>query len=324
MDVIYGLENVKREIDSAVSVGSFDGIHLGHQRILKRMRATESIVTILTFDPHPQRVVQSRLTPPQLLTTFDERSELFERLGVDRLIIAKFDPQFAQLAPDKFVEDILVKTVGMSYIFVGPTHGFGKDRKGNIDLLRKLGERHNFRVEVVDGVMRFSQSVSSSRIRRSLTAGDVLTAWRCLGRPFYIGGVVVQGDSRGRKLGIPTANLELDQPGKILPPAGVYATVTEIDGYRLPSVSHLGDRPTFKGAAPAIETHVIGLNDNLYRKRINIGMVDRLRDVMAFATPQDLVRQMIVDRAGAKRRLAELGFSVDARMRIQRYGKIIL
>ena len=324
MEVIYGLENVKREPTSAVSVGSFDGIHLGHQRILKRMRATESIVTILSFDPHPQRVLQSRVSTPQLLTAFDERSELFERLGVDRLIIVKFNSEFAQLAPEEFVEQILVKIVGMSYIFVGPTHGFGRDRKGDVELLRKLGEKRNFKVEVVDGVMRFSQNVSSSRIRRSLTAGDVLTAWRCLGRPFYIGGKVVHGDSRGRKLGIPTANLDLNQPGKIMPPPGIYSTVTEIDGVRWPSVSHLGDRPTFKGAKPAIETHVIGFNENLYGKRINIGLVDRLREVMAFNSPQELVRQMVIDRASAKRRLAELGFSTDARMRIQRYGKIIL
>lgn len=323
MEIIHGLENVSREPETTLSVGSFDGLHLGHQRIIKRMHSTGGPVTVLTFDPHPQSVVRPDSKAPPLLTSFDERVVLFEKLGVEKLIITKFDKKFARFSPEEFVKKVLIDTIGIAHIFVGPHHGFGHGRKGNTDLLRELGQKLGFKVEVVDAVMRFNEIISSSRIRKALMAADALIAWRCLGRPFYLRGTVIKGDGRGQKFGFPTANLRIDQPGKLIPPTGVYCTVTEINGVRYPSVSHFGERPTFKNAATAIETHVIGYSDDMYGKQVDLGMIDRLRDVVAFTSAQDLVRQLLIDRASAKRRLAELGFSDDARMRIQRYGKII-
>jgi len=322
MEIIRGLENVTRVAGVALTVGSFDGLHLGHQRILKRMSTTGDPVTILTFNPHPQALLRPGVTPPPLLTSFEERIELFAKYGAERLIIAQFTREFAKMSAEEFVENILVNLIGMEHIFVGPTHGFGRNRKGDVNLLRELGTRLNFSVEVIEAVGRFSAVVSSSRIRKSLLAGDALTAWRCLGRPFYLLGTVIKGDARGKILGFPTANLHLEEPGKLIPPAGVYATIVEVDGVRWPSISHFGPRPTFKDAVPSVETHIIGFDADIYGKKLGLGVIDRMRDIITFASPADLVRQMQQDRILARKRLAELGFSADARMRLQRYGQI--
>lgn len=324
MEITFGLENVTHEPETALTIGSFDGVHLGHQKILKRLTTREETVsTVITFDPHPQTVIKSQSSAPPLLTTIDERIQLIEKSGAAKLIIIKFTSEFAKMPPEKFIKEILIDSIGMKYLYAGKSHQFGRGRKGDIKLLKDYAKQFDFKLEIIDPVSRFNQLVSSTHIRRLLSNGDVLTAWRCLGRPYYLRGKVIQGDGRGKKLGFPTANLELDEKGKLIPPEGIYATVAEIDGVRMPSVSHFGARPTFKNAAPSIETHVIGYHGNLYGNRIHLGFVDRMRDIAAFPSVIELVRQLILDRAFAKRRLAELGFSHDARMRIQRYGTII-
>lgn len=323
MEVIHGLENVQRDPASVVTVGSFDGLHLGHQKILKRMKAQDGTVTVLTFDPHPQAVVSPDKQPPPFLSSFEERLGLFERNGVDRLIVAKFDKAFAKMTAEQFVKQILVDVIGVKAVFVGPTHSFGKGRSGDPKLLEDLGAKYGFTSEVVEAVSRFGVKVSSSLIRTTLSNGDALSAWRYLGRPYYMHGRVIVGDGRGRLLGFPTANLELTEKGKLIPPMGIYCTVTEVNGIRWPSVTHFGDRPTFKGAVPAIETHLMGFTGEIYEEEVRLGMVDRMRDISIFPTANALVQQMTTDRIYARRRLAELGYSRDARMRIQRYGKII-
>jgi len=323
MKVINGLDNVTRDPSALVTVGSFDGLHLGHQRIIQQMRKMDGTVTVVTFDPHPQMVIRPNQIPPPLLTGFAERLVLFEKISVERLIIVKFDKKFAILSPENFINKLLLGTVGIAHLFVGPRHGFGHGRKGNVKLLREYGKKHDFEVHIVDTVSRFGERISSSRIRKLLFTGDALTAWRCLGRPYYMDVKVVVGDGRGRILGFPTANLVSIEPAKLVPPPGVYATVTEVDNVRLPSVSHIGPRPTFKDAEPSIETHIIGFKGNIYHKTIRVGLVDKLRDIATFTSPQELIRQLGKDLKDSAQRLAELGFGKDARLRIQRYGKIL-
>lgn len=323
MEVIKGLGNVTRDPKSILTVGSFDGLHLGHQRIIQQMRKLEGPISVLTFNPHPQTVVKPSQNPPPLLTSFNERIALFDKIGVDRLVIAEFNKEFALMTPESFVKDLLVNTIGLSSIFVGPKHCFGRDRKGNVELLYDLGKIHNFEVNEVDPVNRFGEIISSSRIRRLLVDGDALTTWRCLGRPFYIDGVVVKGDGRGNKLGFPTANLHPQDTDKIIPPAGVYATVTEVHGIRWPSVSHFGPRPTFKGTEPTLETHIVSFRGNIYNQPVRVGLIDKLREITTFSTPAELILQLRVDIRNAAQRLAELGFGSNARLRIQRYGKIL-
>ncbi len=323
MEVIKDLNKIKIVPDTSITVGSFDGLHLGHQRIIQQMRKLEGMVTLLTFDPHPQSVVKPNQSPPPLLTSFDERLSLFEKIGVDRLIVTPFDKEFSVMSPKDFIENVLVNILGMKYIFVGPRHRFGQDRSGDVNLLKRLSKKFDFEVSEVEPVNRFGEVISSSRIRKLLSDGDALTAWRCLGRPYYIEGTVVKGDDRGKRIGFPTANIEPIDDTKLIPPSGVYATVTEVDGVRWPSVSHFGPRPTFRGATPALETFLIGFREEIYGKVIRVGLIDKLRDIRTFKSVTELVGQLGTDVRGSAQRLAELGFGPTARLRIQRYGKIL-
>lgn len=322
MEVVRGFEHVKHESGTAVTVGSFDGLHLGHQRILQAMREhNDGAVTVMTFDPHPQTVVHPFSDLPPLLTTFDERIELFRKFGVDKLIIVHFDEDFAEISADYFVEYILVEHIGISSIFVGPQHGFGAGRRGGVKMLNRIGKQLGFEVKVVQPVVRDGVFVSSSRIRNCLKEGDAYAALRYMGHPFYIIGEVVSGDKRGKELGFPTANLKLPQNMKLSPPAGVYASITEIDRMRFPSVCHIGARPTFKGATASIETHIIGFNGDIYGKRIKVGLIEKLREVRSFSSPDELVEQITRDRDQASISLIEKGFGALSKFEERRFGK---
>lgn len=323
MDVIHGIESVKREPNAQVTVGSFDGLHLGHQRIFRMMRQAQSgPVTVVTFQPHPQSVVRPDKQAPPLLTTFEERLKLFGKLGIHRLIVIPFDEEFGKITAEQFVEDILFERVGMERIFTGPKHNFGSGGKGDNELLSTLGKKCGFEAVVVPQVTRWGDKISSHRTRQILLDGDPLSGWRFLGRPYYVIGKVGRGDGRGQKIGFPTANLfEIDE-AKLRPPSGIYATITEVSGFRFSSVSHFGDRPTFPGASASVESHIIHFTKDVYGEDIKIGLIDKLRDVKAFMSVAELVDQMKEDRTDALQRLAELGFAKDARLRQQRYGAI--
>jgi len=321
MEIIRGLENVSLTPDAAVTVGSFDGVHLGHRRILQRMRTCGlRPLTVITFDPHPQMVVRTYGEPPPQLTTFEERIGLFEKLGVDRLVVARFDEEFARISAVDFVERVLLEKVGMSRMFVGPRHGFGEGRRGNVEMLAGLGQKHGFGVEVVPPVIREGRFVSSSRIRKCLLAGDALSAFRFLERPYYLFGEVIAGDNRGHQLGFPTANIKSSDLFKLIPQPGVYATITEQNGVRWPSVSHFGVRPTFKTAQPSMETHIIGYNGEIYGEQITIGLIEKLRGTLAFNSPEELAAQIICDKTEASIRLIERGFGQYSRFEERRLG----
>lgn len=321
MTVFRGLENVPATEGSLLTVGSFDGLHLGHQRILRQMRKyRDGMVTVLTFDPHPQTVVRPDFPPPPQLTTFDERQKLFERHGVERLVLARFDLEFAALEAEEYVRSVLCDRLHVKRLFVGPNHHFGKGRRGDVNLLHSMATECGFTVEVIEPVHRKGEIVSSSRIRKKLLAGDALNGMRCLSRPYYITGLVVHGAGKGRKLGFPTANFQDWESGKLEPPPGIYATITELDGIRYPSVSHFGPRPTFAGLAPAIETHLIGFDADIYGRMIRVGLVDKIRDTFAFGSVEELIRQMDIDRQSALDAIEAAGFGTGARIKDRRLG----
>jgi len=324
MDVIHGLESVTAIEGSLLTVGSFDGLHLGHQRILRRMReCSKGVITVLTFDPHPQSVVRPDVPPPPQLTSFEERKKLFERHGVERLVLARFDLEFAALDAEDYVRLILCGHFKVKKLFVGPNHHFGRGRQGNVHLLQSMAKEGGFTVEVIEPIVRSGEIVSSSRIRKKLLTGDARNAMKSLSRPYYIGGVVVHGAGRGRKLGFPTANFKDWEIGKLEPPPGIYSTITELDGVRYPSVSHFGPRPTFSGLGPAIETHLIGFDDDIYGRTIRVGLVDRIRDTFAFKAVEELIRQMEIDRRSASERIEAAGFKIGARQKDRRLGVFI-
>ena len=317
MQVINGLENIGSASSASVTVGSFDGLHLGHQRILHLMQTTKTgLTTVLTFEPHPQSIVRPDIPPPPQLTTRDERIELFREIGVDKLVFSNFDEKFAAMSAEDYVQRILVGILGVKKLFIGPNHRFGKDRLGDVALLRKMEGELGFEVFVVEPVRLGDQIISSSRIRRCLAAGDAETGHKMLGKPYYLIGKVVRGDGRGRQLGFPTANLSGISAGKLMPPSGIYTSVTEIGGLRWPSVSHIGPRPTFPGADPTIETHLIGFDDDLYELKIRIGLVARQREVAAFHDVSALIEQMMIDRRQAIDQVAEMGYSFKSSDRL--------
>lgn len=299
MIVLEGLENFKSSESTNVTVGSFDGLHLGHQKILNLMKDTGGLTTVLTFEPHPQTIVKPEFPPPPQLTDREERIELFRQIGIDRLLFAKFDEKFAAMSAEEYVGKILAGTLRVRNIFIGPNHKFGRDRSGDVELLRKMGSELNFHVHVVDPVILGDEVVSSSRIRRKLTAGDALTAYKMLGKPYNLIGSVIKGEGRGRKLGFPTANINGISAGKLMPPPGIYSTITDVGGDVWRSVSHIGPRPTFDVAAPTIESHLIDFDGDLYGKEIKIGLIRKQREIIAFDNIKSLISQMMFDREQA-------------------------
>jgi riboflavin kinase/FMN adenylyltransferase len=294
-----GLDSVEPEPNAVVSVGTFDGVHLGHQRLIRRVRelARESggRATLVTFEPHPQLVLRKVDRPSiKVLTPLEEKRELLAELGVERLVVLDFSPEFAAIGAEEFVEEVLVRRIGCAAVVVGPDHGFGHSRQGTIDTLRMLGSRLGFRVELVTELLLQGEEVSSTAIRRILTRdGDVKKAASFLGRYYEVRGTVGHGAGRGRELGFPTANVLLETPHKLLPKDGIYAGYAVVGGKKLPAAINVGVRPTFDGGHRVVEAHILGEKvGELYGTPIRVLFVERIRDEVAFSSVGELIDQM--------------------------------
>jgi riboflavin kinase/FMN adenylyltransferase len=290
-----------------VTVGSFDGVHRGHQAVLaeiiRRARAAGRASVLVTFEPHPLQVLQPEAAP-QLLTTAPERREVLAQSGLDYVSFLRFDRALAALPPEAFVRDVLVERYGVQELVIGHDHGFGRGRSGDVTLLRALGERLGFAVDVVAPVQVDGAPVSSSRIRRAVAAGDLSGAAALLGRPYQASGRVVAGERRGRLLGVPTINLGDVPPSKLLPPDGVYAVWVEWRGGRAGGMMNQGGRPTFGDGRRILEAHLFDFAGDLYGEWVRIEWVERLRDVQRFASAEQLMAQLQRDRAHAEAVLA--------------------
>lgn len=287
---------------SVVTVGSFDGVHLGHQAVLeeiaRRASAARLRSMLVTFEPHPLEIVNPQAAPP-LLTTSDERLEMLAQTPVERVLILRFDHRLAEMSPREFVEEVLVGRCAVRELVIGHDHGFGRGRTGDVETLRSLGRELGFDVDVVPAVDAGDQHVSSSRIRRAVAGGDLATARRLLGRPYCVSGVVEQGERRGRELGIPTINLADVGPRKLLPPDGVYAVWVETRRGRFGGMMNQGSRPTVSDGRRILETHLFGFEGDLYGERVRIEWVKRIRDTRRFASLDELKAQLAHDRASA-------------------------
>ena len=280
-----------------LALGNFDGLHRGHTKIIERLRrvATERSATsvVMTFDPHPPRVVRPDKAPP-LLMTKAQRIDALERAGVDGVAVVRFTPELSQWDPETFVRTVLVEWLRVSEVWVGANFLFGRDRAGNFSLLRSLGARYGFRSEKIDPVRYKEFVVSSTRIRRLISEGRVDEAGALLGHPYGIDGVVVPGDGRGQTLGYPTANLATEN--ELLPPNGVYATTVRLDGVIYPSVTNIGVRPTFgEEGRVVVEAHLLGVDRELYGRTIALGFVQRIRDERRFEGVEPLRAQIAAD-----------------------------
>ena len=291
---------------SIVALGNFDGFHLGHQAVVSRAIARgfheRRPVIVATFEPHPVRFFKPDV-PPFRLTTLDQREQLFAHAGADAMLVFEFGAALAAMDAEEFVSDVLATQIGAAGVVTGDDFSFGKGRRGDVELLRELGEGNGIAAEAVAQVVIGGERVSSGRIRDALVAGDIGDATRLLTRDFAIEGVVQRGDQRGRELGYPTANLVLGdyQRAKY----GIYAVrVTLDDGREVPGVASLGIRPTFEPPVELLETHLLDFDGELYGRKIEVGLHAYIREEKRFGDIQELVAHMKDDEAKARHLLA--------------------
>ena len=302
MRLFHGTDNAEIQRPTVLTLGVFDGLHLGHQLIMttvvERARAVGAVPTVITFDPHPRAVLHPESAPP-LLQTFDQKIEALGILGVEQTIIIRFTKEFAQIRAEEFLQDVIGERLQAREVYLGRGFAFGHNREGNIDLLKKVSDQLGFRAEEVPEVRLRGQRISSSRIREVLAAGNVNLARRMLGRPYGVEGQVVRVDERGHRLGFPTANLA--PQNRVIPFDGVYVTATLIENEWRRSVTNVGTRPTFEdGSNRLVETHVMNWAGDLYGDVVRVRFLHRLRAEKKFASVADLTKQIERDVARAE------------------------
>ncbi len=306
MRILYGIESMdKVENQSVITLGSFDGVHLGHMRLLSYLRKIASAdnkkTLVVTFYPHPQTVLR-KIEENYLITTIEERISLIKRSGfIDDILVLKFDMSFSQLNPSEFIKSIILEMIKPSHITVGYDTHFGKDRMGDIIYLKNITQRKNISVDIVEPYNLNEQAVSSTTIRRFLRFGKIRDANKLLGYNYFIKGIVIKGEGRGALLGFPTANIELYEKMKILPQNGVYAVKVEYRGKMYRGVLNIGKRPTFGNNDTTVEVHILDLNENLYGEILKIFFVARIRDEVKFDTNEKLMEQLKNDIKNQKK-----------------------
>jgi len=306
MEIIRDIDNIPEDFTGGViTIGNFDGVHLGHREIFRKIveeaerRNTKSAV--ITFDPHPQKVMHPEKRPFFLLTPLNEKLDLISSCGVDAVILITFSAQFARVTAEEFVEDILWGKLRLSKLFVGYDYVFGKGRSGNAQCLKAYGKRFGFQVEEIGAVKRSGMISSSTNIRLSILDGNVKLASEMLGKPYNVSGTVVKGYKRGTDIGYPTANIQSE---KVIPATGVYAILAELEGIRHQGVINIGSNPTFGNKEISAEVHLLDFKGDIYGKTITILFIDRLRDEIQFKGPEELARQIKKDIEQARKILS--------------------
>ncbi len=292
---------------TALSVGNFDGLHLGHQKILRqvqaRARANSLLPAVVTFDPHPAKLLRPDQAP-RMIQTLAQRLAGFEQMGLDATLVLRFDRALSLLSPEEFVQSILVERMHAAAILVGANFRFGHRSAGNVRLLSELGQRHGFDVEIVAPVELDGAVVSSSAVRTAITEGRAGDAARLLGRPFSLTGGIRPGAGRGRTILFPTLNLSPEQ--ELLPKLGVYATESALGGRVYRSVTNVGTRPTFNGVGITVESHLFDFNERCTEMPLEVRFHTRLRDEVKFSSPDQLKAQIALDMAAARQYFSRL------------------
>ncbi|MEJ2684692.1 MAG: bifunctional riboflavin kinase/FAD synthetase [Candidatus Sulfobium sp.] len=296
----------KKFTNTVLTLGNFDGLHLGHQElikmVMKRARKTGAVSMVVTFRPHPLKILAPEKCPP-LISIYEEKIALFEKLGLDVLVKIPFTLDFASMSPEDFTKKILCDLLGAKEIFVGYNYRFGKGRTGNVRTLKRLGKQCGFVVREVEQVSFDGEVISSTKIRKLLAEGSVEHAARLLGRDYAVTGIVVKGDGRGKGLGFPTANIAPKH--SIIPANGVYAVRFFVREKFYDGIANIGLRPTFDENRLTIEVHVLDFNEDIYGEEISLYFVGRIREERKFKGPDDLVRQIASDIRTAREMLAE-------------------
>jgi riboflavin kinase/FMN adenylyltransferase len=300
MQIFNDIASVKKDKNTVLTLGTFDGIHAGHKKIIESVinKASEYNARnfLITFYPHPRSVL-SKNDSIRILSTFREKAAVIESLGIENLLVIEFTKEFSKISADEFIRKFIVEKIGIKEIIIGYDHHFGKGRSGNVETLKKIGQETGFAVTTIDEVKSDVVTVSSSKIRKELIEGNIRIANSMLERYYSFSGTVVHGDKRGHLLGFPTANIEVDDNDKLLPALGIYA-VEFIRGenkhYGLLSV---GRRPTFYDAGNIVpEVYIFDFDEKIYGEYVTANIIDRIRGEEKFSSAEALVAQMNKDR----------------------------
>jgi riboflavin kinase / FMN adenylyltransferase len=300
MNVYQGIEGFKVLSNAVVTIGTFDGVHLGHQKILSRLQElaaeVNSETVVLTFFPHPRMVLQPDDNDLKLITTMNERIELLRHYGVNHLIIEPFSKEFSRMSAMEFVRDVLVNKIGTKTLVIGYDHHFGRNREGSLKDLIEMASVYNYHVEEIPKQEIDDAGVSSTKIRNALLSGDLKTANHLLGHDFTLSGKVVDGDKIGRSLGFPTANINIAENYKLIPQTGIYASMIKVHGTEYKGMLYIGNRPALHGKRLSIEVNIFDFNETIYNHDITVYIKDRIREDMDFKTMDLLKKKMEEDK----------------------------
>jgi len=300
MRIYQDLSKVSHDKNSVVTLGTFDGIHLGHRKIIDEVVKKAALLRgrsfLITFYPNPRKIV-SGANKIELLSTPSEKAKLFESFGIENVLIIEFTEEFSQLSPDKFIEKYIVDGIGAKEVVIGYDHHFGKGRGGDINFLKKKGEHSGFEVTMIPACNIDSVAISSSRIRKAILEGDIKCANEYLGRLYSFSGRVIGGDKRGRELGFPTANLKIESSDKLLPSIGIYAVELFVREKKHFGLLSVGKRPTFYDSGEIVpEVYIYDFNENIYDEFITVNVVERIRGEEKFSSADELIKQMNNDK----------------------------
>ncbi|WP_462248384.1 bifunctional riboflavin kinase/FAD synthetase [Ekhidna sp.] len=305
MKVVDHLEEFEKPSFAAVTIGTFDGVHIGHQTILKRIveeaRVNNGKSVLITLWPHPRFILNKDADKLKLLSTFDEKVNLVKNQGVDYILKIAFTPEFSNLTADEFVQQILVDKVGTKKLFIGYDHHFGNNREGNIQFLKSNESRYGFKVNEISKQEIDHIGVSSTKIRSALESGEIHLSNSLLGRNYSIEGVVVDGNKQGRSLGYPTANIEISESYKLCPADGVYAIKAIVNQHEYLGMLNIGFKPTVDGRERTIEAHLFNFDEDIYGHEIVVEFVKGLRKEMKFESVEELKAQLNKDKEAALR-----------------------
>ncbi len=300
MNIYTDNSQIEKNKNTIITIGTFDGVHRGHRNILnlvvEKAKSFNGRSLVITFDPHPRTVV-SKTADIGLLTGLDEKIEIFDEIGIENLLVVKFTKEFSQLSYEEFIEDWLIKKVGVKHIVIGYDHKFGKNRGGDEIKLRSSGNKFGFDVSTVSSISIGDETISSTKIRNSLLEGDLEKANNYLGRNYLISGKIVEGANRGKLIGFPTANINPDQKEKIVPKKGVYVVSAILDSTNYFGVMNIGVRPTFDNSQiTVIEVHIFDFNRSIYGEKIKVKFLKRIRDEKKFESKEELIEQIKKDK----------------------------
>jgi riboflavin kinase / FMN adenylyltransferase len=304
MNVHYGIKEFVKLENAVVTSGTFDGVHLGHQKILNRLNEVASETNgqsvVITFYPHPRSVISSDNQVVRLLSTLDEKIELLEKSGVNHLIIIPFTREFSELSSEEFIQKILIDIIGTRTLVIGFDHRFGKNREGGFDYLKQNKARYGFEIEEISRHDIENVGISSSKIRKALDEGDVPTADHFLGRNYAISGIIVKGKQLGRTIGFPTANIQVREIAKLIPADGVYAVKVYHQESEFGGMLNIGNRPTVDGTYKTIEVNIFDFDREIYGENLKVEFIKKIRNEQKFNGLEELKAQIAKDKETCK------------------------